>query len=159
MQRRIDEQVPASGLQGQSRVVRTTDYPRVIAPGQPRYEGTESALPMSFPLQSYGQIAQQGHLATPVHTSMAAATLTTVSHGGVGPAQGLHQSSVHQATPTGTLSSVTGPQQQQQFQRLKVEDALSYLDQVKLQFGSSPQVYNDFLDIMKEFKSQRKISI
>ena len=46
-------------------------------------------------------------------------------------------------------------QQQQQYQRLKVEDALSYLDQVKLQFGSQPQVYNDFLDIMKEFKSQR----
>lgn len=43
----------------------------------------------------------------------------------------------------------------QQFQRLKVEDALSYLDQVKLQFGNHPQVYNDFLDIMKEFKSQR----
>ena len=42
-----------------------------------------------------------------------------------------------------------------QFQRLKVEDALSYLDQVKLQFGNQPQVYNDFLDIMKEFKSQR----
>jgi len=45
-------------------------------------------------------------------------------------------------------------QQQQQFQRLKVEDALSYLDQVKLQFSGQPQVYNDFLDIMKEFKSQ-----
>uniref|UniRef100_A0A4W3HNP6 Paired amphipathic helix protein Sin3a n=1 Tax=Callorhinchus milii TaxID=7868 RepID=A0A4W3HNP6_CALMI len=36
----------------------------------------------------------------------------------------------------------------------QVEDALSYLDQVKLQFGNQPQVYNDFLDIMKEFKSQ-----
>ena len=47
-----------------------------------------------------------------------------------------------------------GQQQQQQFQRLKVEDALSYLDQVKAQFGNQPQVYNDFLDIMKEFKSQ-----
>lgn len=43
----------------------------------------------------------------------------------------------------------------QQFQRLKVEDALSYLDQVKYKFGNQPQVYNDFLDIMKEFKSQR----
>ena len=40
------------------------------------------------------------------------------------------------------------------FQRLKVEDALSYLDQVKFKFGNQPQVYNDFLDIMKEFKSQ-----
>lgn len=55
------------------------------------------------------------------------------------------------------------PQEQQQpqqqspgnsFQRLKVEDALSYLDLVKYKFGSKPQVYNDFLDIMKEFKSQ-----
>lgn len=37
----------------------------------------------------------------------------------------------------------------------QVEDALSYLDKVKMQFGNQPQVYNDFLDIMKEFKSQR----
>uniref|UniRef100_A0A671Q2R8 Paired amphipathic helix protein Sin3a n=1 Tax=Sinocyclocheilus anshuiensis TaxID=1608454 RepID=A0A671Q2R8_9TELE len=36
----------------------------------------------------------------------------------------------------------------------KQKNALSYLDQVKLQFGNQPQVYNDFLDIMKEFKSQ-----
>jgi paired amphipathic helix protein Sin3a len=41
-----------------------------------------------------------------------------------------------------------------QFYRLKVEDALSYLDQVKLQFERSPDVYNQFLEIMKEFKSQ-----
>uniref|UniRef100_A0A4W5PVP9 Paired amphipathic helix protein Sin3a n=1 Tax=Hucho hucho TaxID=62062 RepID=A0A4W5PVP9_9TELE len=40
------------------------------------------------------------------------------------------------------------------FSLSQVEDALSYLDQVKLQFGNQPQVYNDFLDIMKEFKSQ-----
>jgi paired amphipathic helix protein Sin3a len=43
----------------------------------------------------------------------------------------------------------------QAFYRLKVEDALSYLDQVKLQFAKQPDVYNQFLDIMKEFKSQR----
>ncbi|XP_073320341.1 paired amphipathic helix protein Sin3a-like [Pagrus major] len=58
------------------------------------------------------------------------------------------QGHVHPPTP------MTSTQGQQQFQRLKVEDALSYLDQVKLQFGNQPQVYNDFLDIMKEFKSQ-----
>lgn len=46
------------------------------------------------------------------------------------------------------------PEQPAQFHRLKVEDALSYLDQVKFKFGNQPQVYNDFLDIMKEFKSQ-----
>lgn len=37
----------------------------------------------------------------------------------------------------------------------QVEDALSYLDQVKIRFGSDPATYNGFLEIMKEFKSQR----
>ena len=54
------------------------------------------------------------------------------------------------ATPSGGVGSGGNAQ----FQRLKVEDALSYLDQVKYKFGNQPQVYNDFLDIMKEFKSQ-----
>jgi hypothetical protein len=34
------------------------------------------------------------------------------------------------------------------------QDALSYLDQVKVQFADQPDVYNKFLDIMKDFKSQ-----
>lgn len=82
----------------------------------------------------------------------------------------LHQAQAHQnlrhkvhgvgataAAPTATSMSVSASPAatgQQQFQRLKVEDALSYLDQVKYKFGNQPQVYNDFLDIMKEFKSQ-----
>ena len=37
-------------------------------------------------------------------------------------------------------------------QKLKVEDALTYLDQVKVQFGNT-SVYNEFLEIMKQFKS------
>lgn len=37
---------------------------------------------------------------------------------------------------------------------LNVTDALSYLDAVKIQFHDQPDVYNHFLDIMKEFKSQ-----
>lgn len=57
----------------------------------------------------------------------------------------------HIQTPNPAHAPTPG---QQQYQRLKVEDALSYLDQVKLQFGNQPQVYNEFLDIMKEFKSQ-----
>lgn len=57
--------------------------------------------------------------------------------------------------PTSNAQQQTQAQlSQSQFQRLKVEDALSYLDQVKLKFSDQPQVYNDFLDIMKEFKSQ-----
>ena len=38
--------------------------------------------------------------------------------------------------------------------QLNVTDALSYLDAVKTQFVERPDVYNCFLDIMKDFKSQ-----
>lgn len=58
------------------------------------------------------------------------------------------------STPTNIASGGQSAAGQEKFQRLKVEDALSYLDQVKYKFGNQPQVYNDFLDIMKEFKSQ-----
>lgn len=37
---------------------------------------------------------------------------------------------------------------------MPLQDALSYLDQVKVQFHEMPDVYNRFLDIMKDFKSQ-----
>lgn len=37
---------------------------------------------------------------------------------------------------------------------LNVADALGYLDAVKIQFQEQPDVYNHFLDIMKDFKSQ-----
>ena len=38
------------------------------------------------------------------------------------------------------------------------QDALSYLDQVKVRFQHQPDVYNQFLDIMKDFKSQAYVS-
>lgn len=40
------------------------------------------------------------------------------------------------------------------YRPLNVKDALSYLEEVKLQFYNRPAVYNSFLDIMKEFKAQ-----
>ncbi|KAI9806637.1 MAG: hypothetical protein M1825_006094 [Sarcosagium campestre] len=55
------------------------------------------------------------------------------------------------AAPLSTVPSVPGiPQGQQPI----LNDALSYLDQVKVQFVDQPDVYNRFLDIMKDFKSQ-----
>jgi histone deacetylase complex regulatory component SIN3 len=36
----------------------------------------------------------------------------------------------------------------------QVDDALAYLDQVKAEFADRPDVYNRFLDIMKDFKAQ-----
>ncbi|KAI1788076.1 hypothetical protein LXA43DRAFT_1161851 [Ganoderma leucocontextum] len=53
------------------------------------------------------------------------------------------------------LASAASPDQQGGGDRpLNVSDALSYLDSVKLQFAEQPEVYNKFLDIMKDFKSQ-----
>ncbi|GAA98485.1 uncharacterized protein L969DRAFT_88610 [Mixia osmundae IAM 14324] len=40
------------------------------------------------------------------------------------------------------------------YRPLNVKDALSYLDDVKLRFRDVPEVYNRFLDVMKEFKTQ-----
>ena len=52
-------------------------------------------------------------------------------------------------------ASARSPDQQGGSDRpLNVSDALSYLDSVKLQFAEQPEVYNKFLDIMKDFKSQ-----
>ena len=39
---------------------------------------------------------------------------------------------------------------------LRVIDALSYLDRVKNQFDDRQVIYNEFLEIMKEFKSQER---
>ena len=42
----------------------------------------------------------------------------------------------------------------QQERHLSIHDALEYLDTIKAQFANEPEVYNNFLDIMKDFKSQ-----
>ncbi|CAO3660548.1 unnamed protein product [Rhizopus stolonifer] len=44
--------------------------------------------------------------------------------------------------------------QNEEHRPLNVKDALTYLDKVKAKFSSQPDVYNRFLDIMKEFKTQ-----
>ncbi len=41
---------------------------------------------------------------------------------------------------------------------LNVKDALSYLELVKIKFSDKAEVYNQFLDIMKDFKSQAYVS-
>ncbi|KAG8915610.1 Transcriptional regulatory protein sin3, partial [Tulasnella sp. 417] len=40
------------------------------------------------------------------------------------------------------------------YRPLNVKDALSYLEKIKIKFQERPGVYNQFLDIMKDFKSQ-----
>ncbi|PNS20411.1 hypothetical protein CAC42_5861 [Sphaceloma murrayae] len=78
--------------------------------------------------------------------------------GAPGPYPAPHmQQSVGQTVQAGLLvpSPATNAQAaaQAQGQQPILNDALSYLDQVKIQFSDNPDVYNRFLDIMKDFKS------
>jgi paired amphipathic helix protein Sin3a len=43
---------------------------------------------------------------------------------------------------------------EQEYRPLNVKDALTYFYKVKAKFSSQTNVYNQFLDIMKDFKSQ-----
>ena len=61
-----------------------------------------------------------------------------------------------QPPPAAARTGGSGPMGQagKQTRELKVEDALLYLDQVKVEFADKPHVYNEFLEIMKNFKAQ-----
>ncbi|XP_033903266.1 paired amphipathic helix protein Sin3a-like isoform X2 [Acipenser ruthenus] len=169
MKRRLDEQDPVFASQ-QRRLASSTEsfQHRVLAPAPAVYEavsenmqpttGIQYSVPQGYqvsPAVDTGTLWIQVPTVAQSSSSHGHTPGTAVHSGGhhhpptVPPHSGqVVQSHPHAPTPTAPV------QGQQQFQRLKVEDALSYLDQVKLQFGSQPQVYNDFLDIMKEFKSQ-----
>ena len=60
---------------------------------------------------------------------------------------GFNNAMTPQQLPNGVASISQG-------QQPILNDALSYLDQVKVRFVHQPDVYNQFLDIMKDFKSQ-----
>ena len=53
--------------------------------------------------------------------------------------------------PGGMEGGIEAPQ----FHQVKFENALDFLDKVKLVFAKQPEVYNQFLDIMKDFKTKR----
>lgn len=80
-----------------------------------------------------------------------------------GLARNFSQQQGHTAPPQSLLSFIPpmAPQQVSngvtalsQGQQPILNDALGYLDQVKVRFQEQPDVYNKFLDIMKDFKSQ-----
>ncbi|KAG7283746.1 hypothetical protein CRUP_034370 [Coryphaenoides rupestris] len=157
MKRSLEDQEPVFSPQQPRRVPLTptaeTLQHRILAPSSSVLEAVADKMQPSAGIQ---YSIPQGYQVPTMPQS-------TVGHGpGQNSSSALHvgphslNSSVPSQGPAVVQSHAHPPsaQGQQQFQRLKVEDALSYLDQVKLQFGNQPQVYNDFLDIMKEFKSQ-----
>ncbi|KAK1891781.1 Paired amphipathic helix protein Sin3a [Dissostichus eleginoides] len=163
MKRRVEDQEPIFAPQQQQvrrpqvQGIADSFQHRALAPAPTVIEasadnmqpstGIQYSLPQGYqvptlPQSTGGHGHGHGHNNTAPHVGPHAHSLAVQSQGPT-----VVQGHVHPPAP---MTSTQG----QQFQRLKVEDALSYLDQVKLQFGNQPQVYNDFLDIMKEFKSQ-----
>ncbi|KAI9009400.1 hypothetical protein CLU79DRAFT_775003 [Phycomyces nitens] len=58
------------------------------------------------------------------------------------------------SSPAANASQSSQDSTQANYRPLNVRDALTYLDLVKVRFSDQPDVYNRFLDIMKDFKSQ-----
>ncbi|OBZ85122.1 Transcriptional regulatory protein SIN3 [Choanephora cucurbitarum] len=69
-------------------------------------------------------------------------------------ATGNPTSTVPPPPPPPAVASPSSQQSNVGYRPLNVRDALTYLDQVKVRFSDQPDVYNRFLDIMKDFKSQ-----
>uniref|UniRef100_A0A8D3DAF3 SIN3 transcription regulator family member Ab n=1 Tax=Scophthalmus maximus TaxID=52904 RepID=A0A8D3DAF3_SCOMX len=150
MKRRVEDQEPIFAPQQQQsrrppvQGIAESFQHRALAPAPTVIEaaadnmqpstGIQYSLPQGYQVPTMPQ-STSGHGHNPVpHVGPHAHSLSVQSQG---PA--VVQGHVHPPAP------ITSTQGQQQFQRLKVEDALSYLDQVKLQFGNQPQTHLESL--------------
>ncbi|KAJ2610085.1 hypothetical protein EV177_004146 [Coemansia sp. RSA 1804] len=99
--------------------------------------------PASGPAVSSGSVQAAG--STPISAPGPSSSLqqTQPGVGAAEPLQQIRQPQPQQPQPSDSSSA----------RPLNVSDALSYLDLVKSQFRDRPEVYNQFLEIMKEFKS------
>jgi paired amphipathic helix protein Sin3a len=113
-------------------------------PSEGSHKGLAQTLPsLTIPAEGQHQLQQQQQQQPQQHQHDAQAQVQ--AHGGAAvPAV------VAQGVPTRSASTSV-------YRPLNVKDALSYLDQVKIQFFNQADVYNNFLDIMKDFKSQRYV--
>ncbi|GAB0133239.1 hypothetical protein EsDP_00001651 [Epichloe bromicola] len=134
---------------------------------------SSGAINFGGPLQHSGGNGQQGGAGSqhqiygPMSHSQAPpiASQPASSSGGPGFGAGPHQQQGQQdaqRAAKGATAAIVGvtpgghqiPGGITQGQQPILNDALTYLDQVKVQFHDQPDVYNRFLDIMKDFKSQ-----
>ncbi|KAI5712713.1 hypothetical protein M8J76_006263 [Diaphorina citri] len=155
MKRRLDEAIISADADGGGYPNSHSPRPRTLVTVQ---QGSYSQ-PVGGPTIQYSLSPSSNFTATMpvlgVTDKVIPLAATSALPGGASPV--VHQGGqIRQKVHTTVVTTPphTIPEQPAQFHRLKVEDALSYLDQVKFKFGNQPQVYNDFLDIMKEFKSQ-----
>lgn len=121
-------------------------------PMPPQQQYTSSTAPHTV-------AATHEQYATAVKTETQAASSSITE---TGPVNGEDTAATNDPTTSTAAAAVAAamPTQEEQagndpqYRSLNVKDALSYLEQVKLQFSSQTYIYNQFLDIMKDFKSQ-----
>lgn len=124
--------------------------PVAVAPSTRTIHGPNGLLGQSGPLGG------PAPLAAPMGGAPAAGPMyasAPVQHDQTTPRM---QHAVQPSSQSQMLMPFTGPPGAMgmgQGQQPILNDALSYLDQVKVQFADHPDVYNRFLDIMKDFKS------
>ena len=146
---------PVSGVSNNMKMA--TEKPAtVIPPPPPPPKATESSinkLPGSKPAPSINGDTKPPVPAAPVPIKIASKPV---------PQKALNQTlppPVGNGTSAPPAAAATAPAADSASfnsggRELKVEDALLYLDQVKLEFGDRPRIYNKFLEIMKNFKAQ-----
>lgn len=137
----IDNDEQLLGLNFASEPNRSLDTTPQIDPHLQSQTATLTSL--NSPLPALKDILDH----TPTPASAAATVATTTATAAVSRAA---TPTMKAGTPSGDGMSTKSPESRP----LNVTDALSYLDAVKVQFQDKPDVYNHFLDIMKDFKSQ-----
>lgn len=136
------EERMASGSNSSSAAVHTTQLPSIAPPPT-----TPPPPPRSSAVSSISTLVEN-------HTQ----TSGTANASDGGPRLTSQPTTTRQPSPAPPPPPQQQPSQTNNdstnYRPLNVRDALTYLDQVKVQFSARPDVYNQFLDIMKDFKSQ-----
>lgn len=120
-------------------------------PPQQQYTSNAAAAPTSAPAHDQPALAIKNE-SPPVSATVGdvAPVTAEVASAATDSATNTAAAAVAAAMPTEEGQASNDPQ----YRSLNVKDALSYLEQVKLQFSTQGYIYNQFLDIMKDFKSQ-----
>ncbi|KAI1515339.1 Paired amphipathic helix protein Sin3a [Pyrenophora tritici-repentis] len=125
--------------------------PVAVAPSTRTIHGPNGLLGQSGPMNGPNLLAPP--MGGPNATGQMYGNSASVQHEQTTPRM---QHAVQAPTQAQMLMPFAGPPGSMamgQGQQPILNDALSYLDQVKVQFADHPDVYNRFLDIMKDFKS------
>ena len=144
------DSVPASGVAAEAKVA---EKPAALPPAKEVNESSKLAdsKPAALPSNGSGDLKPAAVPAAP-----AAAAAASIASKPPPPSQAAPSKPPPAAAAA--AAAATAPAPPLAFnpggRELKVEDALLYLDQVKLEFGDRPRIYNQFLEIMKNFKAQ-----